>query len=122
MSSDYDMMMSGGGVMPETGRPAGDELDSDALQTGAGVVSTPSPTRPGAVWNQALERARALKRELSVAVTRPATPGVPATVPATQPRGLLELARLPSPLFGVPWGVVVLAGAVGAVVVWRRMR
>lgn len=109
--SDYDMMMSGGAVLPETGRPADVDAVTDArhlvLRTDGPERARDSQTKQGAerdAYAMALERTRALKSQSST---------------GSWTQRALELARKPGPL-GVPWGVIVAGAVVAAVVVARR--
>lgn len=110
--SDYDVMMSGGAVLPETGRPADVDQVTDARhlvrRTDGPERARDSQTKEGAerdAYALALERTRALKSQSGAS--------------SSWAQRALELARKPGPL-GVPWGVIVAGAVVAAVVVARR--
>lgn len=142
--SDYSVLMAGGAsldapeTLPETGyasTPAGDSTRTRATTKAEALAAFPErdigsePTVPaprdatsvayGDSFADAIARTRAVKAALASGTGTGASLPAPATA---TPAGLWSLARRPSPLFGLPWGVVVGAAVVGAIVYLRRGR
>ncbi len=127
--SDYDVLVSGGGVVPapegatETGRVATRVTRDDTSDVSRERQQVLADTRAqGSGVARALADTRAVKRALAAASS-----GAPATLPgaateAGHDTGLWALARRPSPLFGLPWGIVAGAVFVAGVVAWRHYR
>lgn len=138
--SDYSVLMAGGAsldapeTLPETGYAAPTEearartraqTKTEAFEKFGTFTTEAAPPRDavavayGDSFADAIARTRAVKAALASGTGTGASLPAPATA---TPAGLWALARRPSPLFGLPWGVVVGAAMVGAVVYLRRGR
>jgi len=114
--SDYDTMMTGGAIVPETGAERiskAEVLDAEAERR----EDLAHRRAAGADIAVALKRTRELKTRLA---TTPSSTTV--TVVQAGPPSLWELAKRPSPVFDIPWGVVVGGVLLGGFLILKRLQ